>query len=298
MQSILITGGSGFIGSYLVPRLQSSGKTVSVIGRKISSNFSSFKWDIDKKTIDSKCLDGIGTIIHLSGAGIADKRWTTNYKKEILESRINSSALLFETLKSVPNTVHTVISASAIGYYGDTGNVWVEEDFRGPEDFLGTTCKEWEKSVRQFEGMGIRVAILRIGLVLAKNNGVLPALTLPIKYFLGAPLGNGKQYMSWIHIEDLCRMFDFVIDNKKMHGVYNAVAPGPVTNKIFTKQIAKIIHRPIWPINVPSFLLKLILGEKAAIVLRGQRVSSEKIRMAGFNFLHNDLENTLKLLLI
>lgn len=297
IDNILITGGSGFLGSRILNHLQSKGMKVSTLGRKKNNSGSSFLWDIENKKMDPDSLSGIGTIIHLAGAGIADKRWTSSYKKEIIDSRINSTSLLFDTLKSVPNTVHTVISASAIGFYGDTGEVWVEEDFHAPEDFLGETCMEWEKASQSFKDLGIRVVIFRIGLVLDKNRGVLPAISLPVKLFVGAPLGTGKQYMSWIHIEDLCRMFSFAVDEKKMHGIYNAVAPKPVTNGSFIKLTGKIIRRPIWPFNVPSFILKLILGEKAVIVLHGQRVSSEKIRMAGFNFIHTDLEKTLTLLL-
>ncbi len=297
IESILITGGSGFLGSQIMNHLQLKGMKVSTLGRKKNNSGSSFLWDIKNKKMDPDSLSGIGTIIHLAGAGIADKRWTRSYKKEIIDSRIKSISLLFDTLKSVPNSVHTVISASAIGFYGDSGDVWVEEDFHAPEDFLGETCIEWEKASQRFEELGIRVVIFRIGLVLDKNHGVLPAISLPVKLFVGSPLGTGKQYMSWIHIEDLYRMFSFAVDEKKMHGIYNAVAPKPVTNDSFIKLIGKIIHRPIWPFNVPSFILKLILGEKAVIVLNGQRVSSEKIRMAGFNFIHTDLEKTLTLLL-
>ena len=297
IESILITGGSGFLGSHIFQHFQSKGFKVSTLSRKVNNSGSSYLWDIENKKMDPASLSDIGTIIHLAGAGIADKRWTNSYKKEIIDSRIKSTALLYDTLKSVPNSVHTVISASAIGYYGDTGDVWVEEDFHAQEDFLGKTCMEWEKASQRFKESGIRVVIFRIGLVLDKNRGVLPAISLPVKLFAGAPLGNGKQYMSWIHIEDLCRMFYFALGEKKMHGTYNAVAPKPVTNDSFIKLIGKIIHRPIWPFNVPSFILKLILGEKAVIVLNGQRVSSEKIRKAGFNFIHSDLEKTLTLLL-
>ncbi len=297
MEKVLITGGNGFLGSHLIPHLKSMGKEVSVLGRKLNSSVSSYLWDVEKRSMDVSCFSGAGTIIHLAGAGIADKRWTNSYKKEIVNSRVDSATLLFEKLKSTPNRVNTFISASAVGYYGDTGDVWIEEDFRAPEDFMGTTCMEWEKAARQFETLGLRVVIFRIGLVLAKNGGVLPALALPVKLFAGAPLGNGRQYMSWIHINDLCRLFNFAIDKNNIHGIYNAVSPGPVTNQIFIKKIGSAIHRPVWPFNIPSFLLKIFLGEKAAIVLNGQRVSNEKIRMAGFNFLHTDLDKCLTELL-
>jgi uncharacterized protein (TIGR01777 family) len=296
-KNILITGGKGFLGSHLIPLLESQGKMVKIIGRSPRSGQNSYVWDVENRTIDLSALSGTETIIHLAGAGIANKRWTKSYKKEIIESRIKSAALLFETLKSNPNSVHTFISASAIGYYGDTGNVWAEEDFHETENFLGETCKQWEASAKQFESLGIRVVIFRIGIVLAKDGGVLPIQALPVKFFVGSPLGTGEQFLSWIHIDDLCNMFSFAIDNKSVHGTYNAVAPGPVTNKEFIRQLGKAVHRPIWPVKVPAFILKIILGEKASIVLESQRVSSEKIRMAGFNFLHIDLQKNLNELL-
>ena len=294
MANVLITGGSGFLGSHLISHLHSEGKSVSVLGRTITNNISSFLWNIEKQTMDESAISGKDTIIHLAGAGIANKRWTSSYKKEIIESRVKSAGLLFEKIKKIPNTIKTFISASAIGYYGDAGDVWVEEDFHAPEDFMGKTCIEWEKSARQFESLGIRVIIFRIGLVLSKDGGVLPALVLPVKFFAGAPLGNGKQYMSWIHIIDLCRLFSFAIDNRKINGTYNAVAPSPVTNKTFIKNLGGALHRPVWPFNIPAAIMKLILGEKAAIVLNGQRVSNKKIRMAGFNFQYTDFNKTLK----
>ena len=247
--------------------------------------------------MDISAFKDTGTIIHLAGAGIADKRWTPSYKRQILESRIQSAELLFESLKKMPGHVHTFISASAVGFYGDSGDAWVDEGFHSKDDFLGTVCREWEKSARRFETLGIRIVILRIGIVLAKDGGALPPLALPVKLFAGAPLGSGNQYLSWIHINDLVRIFYFAVKNKKMHGVYNAVAPGPVTNKTITREIASVIKRFVWPFRIPAFILKMILGEKATIVLEGQRASSEKIRMSGFEFNHSDLHKTLKELL-
>ena len=293
----LITGASGLLGSYLIPHFQQEEIPVSIIGRKKTQNTDSFVWDIEKKIIPEDALKDTGTIIHLAGAGISDKRWTKSYKKEIIDSRVKSANLIFEKLKHEKHNVKTYISASAIGYYGENGNTWVEEGIQYNNGFLSETCRIWEDSALQFEKLGIRVVIIRIGLVLAKNGGVLPAIALPVKLFAGAPLGSGKQYMSWIHIEDLCHMFSFAVKNEKIRGVYNAVAPGPVTNKEFTKEIASTLHRPVWPVNVPAVLLKLILGEKAAIVLDGQRVSSEKIRMTGFEFKHTELKKVLKELL-
>jgi uncharacterized protein (TIGR01777 family) len=297
MNSILITGGSGFLGSHLIPYLKSKGKSVSIIGRKIHPEHTSFTWDLNKKIMDESALSGIGSIIHLSGAGIADKRWTPSYKKEIINSRIKSAELLFNTLKKNNHQVRTLISASAVGYYGDSGSTWVEEDFKAPENFLGSTCIEWEKASKKFEELGIRVVIFRIGFILANDGGALPVMAKPVRFYIGSPLGSGEQYISWIHIDDLCRMFLLAIDDKKIHGVYNAVTQNPIQNSSFVKLIGKTLQRPVWPLNVPSFLLKMILGEKAALVLESQRVSSEKIRMTGFVFKHVDAEEALKSIL-
>lgn len=293
MEKILITGGSGFIGSHLVKHLVSQNKSVAVLGRSIKKNVSSYTWNIESGYLDENAFQEKDTIIHLAGAGIADERWTKSYKQKIIDSRVKSAALLFEKLKTHKHNVTTFISASAIGYYGETGDVWAEETFHSKEDFLGITCTEWERAARQFETLGIRVVIFRLGLILSPTGGALPVLAKPVKLYVGAPLGSGKQYMSWIHIEDVCRLFTFAIDNRKLNGVYNAVAPGPVTNHDFTTYLGKALHRPVWPINVPSFLLRLILGEKASIALEGQRVSSEKIRLAGFEFKHLDLAQVL-----
>ena len=294
MSKILISGGSGFLGSKLIPHLKSKGYDCSILSRKIESGISSFHWDIKRQTIDLNAFDQCNTIIHLAGAGLANKRWTNSYKNEIKESRIKSAQLLFDSLKKLPqHRIQTFISASAIGYYGNTGDTWVEEDFHGTEDFLGEICTAWEKASHQFEQLGIRVVIFRIGLVLDRKEGILPALAIPAKFFLGACLGSGKQFMSWIHHEDLIRMFSHAIEHKDMHGVYNAVAPGPVIQHEFLRTLCSAIHRPLWPFPVPGFLLNLFLGEKASLVLDGQRVSSEKIRMTDFHFQHTDLRKTL-----
>lgn len=294
MTKILISGGSGFLGSHLIPYLQSKDHDVSILSRKIQPDTPTFLWDIEKQTIDPAAFHDTDAIIHLAGSGIASGRWTLEYKKEILNSRTQSAYLLYRELKKNPgHKVKTLIAASAIGYYGDPGNQWVDENFKGADDFMGRVCSEWEKSTSRFAELGIRVIILRIGLVLAPDGGVLPAISTPIRYCIGAPLGNGKQYMSWIHINDLIRMIAFILDEDKTNGIYNAVSPVPVMHDEFMKMLGIALNRPIWPFHIPEFILKTILGEKAVIVLNGQRVSSEKIRMAGFNFLHTDLKNSL-----
>ncbi len=299
MSTILITGGTGLVGTHLSKLLRENGHEVVILSRspKNSAN-KSFVWDPKKGVFPLEALEKTEIIVHLAGAGVADHYWTTAYKEKILSSRTETAEVLFKALQNNKNKVHSFIAASAIGYYGDCGETWINEMRPAADDFLGNTCKVWEKSSLQFESLGIRVAMMRIGIVLAKESGALPPLRKVVKYFAGAPLGSGKQYMSWIHIDDLCRQFLFAIENKNINGPYNAVAPSPVTNTFFTKMLGKILHRPIWPIHVPAFLMKLILGEKAVVVLNGQRVSNEKIRSAGFEYKFNDLQLSLEDLLI
>ena len=299
MSTILISGGTGLIGKHLAKLLTNHGHSVALLSRSSShSELKTFVWNPETNLFPIEAFNETEIIIHLAGAGIADHSWTKAYKHEILHSRIDSAALLFETLKSNKHKVHTFIASSAIGYYGNSGEVWVDETRPAADDFLGNTCKDWEKSSMQFESLGLRVAIMRIGIVLAKESGALPPMMKAVKLFAGAPFGNGKQYMSWIHIDDLCRQFQFAIDNDKVRGVYNAVAPSPVENSFFMKTLGKILHRPIWPINVPAFLMKIILGEKAVIVLNGQRVTNEKIRLEGFKYKFIDVRVALEDLLL
>lgn len=297
--NILISGGSGLVGSHLSQLLTEKGHHVAILSRsaKSSSPYQTFVWNPDKGIFPVEALENTEVIIHLAGAGIADKRWTSSYKEEILKSRTESANLIFRSLKNNKHKVHTYISSSAVGYYGDCGDAWIDELRPPADDFMGNVCDDWEKSAIQFETLGIRVARIRTGVVLANGSGALPVLALSVKLFAGAPLGSGQQYIPWIHIEDLSKMYLFAIDNKSVHGAYNASAPTPVTNKHFTQLLGRVLHRPIWPIAVPGFLLKLLLGEKAVVVLNGQRTTSEKIRLAGFNFQFTDAELALKNLL-
>lgn len=254
-------------------------------------------WDPDSGTMDSRALENIDAVVHLAGAGIADSRWTPERKKEIRDSRVRSAELLFTEMEKNHQRIKVFVSASAIGYYGNTGEEWVSETHPPDSGFLGETCSKWEESVRHIESLGIRVVILRIGIVLSSEGGALPEMAKPIRYFAGAPLGSGRQYISWIHLEDLCRMFLHAIENEQMHGVYNAVGPNPVSNKEFTKIIAKVLGRPLWPFSVPAAVMKLILGERAQLVLNGQRVSGEKILSSGFEFKNKNLFSAVQSLL-
>jgi uncharacterized protein (TIGR01777 family) len=248
--------------------------------------------------MDPKALIGVDAIIHLAGAGIAEKRWTPERKKEILESRTQSSELLFETLKSSPNQVKAVISATAIGYYGlTTLDQWCTEESPAGTDFLATVTKAWEDSLKSTETLDKRLIMLRIGVVLSNKGGALLEMAGPVKWGVGAPLGSGKQWVSWIHVEDLCRMFLHALENENMAGVYNAVAPNPVTNRELNKAIAQALHRPLTLPPVPEFVLKIILGEMTQIVVNGARVSCDKIKSTGFEFIFADARGAVKNLL-
>ncbi len=297
---VLVTGGTGLVGTRLTSLLIEKGYQVRYLSRNPSkvSEVESFSWDIDRQTIDEKALDGVDYIIHLAGAGVADKKWTIQRKKEILQSRTKSTEVLRSALANKDHQVKAFISASAVGYYGwDTGGVWKKEDSRFGDDFLATVTKSWEAEVDQVEKLGIRVAMLRIGIVLSDKGGALKELTKPIKWGAGAALGKGDQYMSWIHLDDLCKMFIHALENDTIQGIYNAVAPNPVTNKELSKLSAKVLGKPFFLPNVPGFVLKLALGEMASMVLGGNRVSSEKIQNDGFMFTYPEVEPALNDLL-
>ena len=297
---ILITGASGLVGTRLTEILLQHGYSVAHLGRsKKDDKIKSFVWNVDKFVIEPGTLLGITTIIHLAGAGIADKRWSANRKAEILQSRIQSTALLYEELKKGHHSVTDFISASAIGYYGfdDGEKVFTEESPPG-NDFLAQVSKQWEREVDKISALNIRVVKLRFGVVLSAEGGALKEMAKPIKLFAGSPIGTGDQKISWIHIDDLCALFLKVIAEEQMSGVYNAVGPHPVTNRALTIAIAKVLKKPLLIPAVPAFILRLLLGEMADLVLKGNWVSSERIQRAGFKFQFNNLEHALTNLLL
>ncbi len=253
-----------------------------------------FVWDVDKGYIESGTFDGVDAIVHLAGAGVAEKRWTEARKQEILDSRTKSSDLIIQELEKTTMKPKAFISASAIGVYGfDTGEAWINENSKQGKDFLAQVTQAWEAHVEPVEALGLRLLKFRIGVVLSKGGGALEKIRKPIMLGAGAPLGTGKQLMSWIHIDDLCRLIIYGIENQELKGVFNAVASTPETNDDFTQTVAKIEKKPLILPNVPAFALKLLLGEMANIVLGGNRVSNQKIRDAGFDFQFEDLENAL-----
>lgn len=281
---ILISGGTGFLGNNLKRLFAEKKYHVGILTRGMATDADTFQWDIKNNFIDPGAFENSDTIINLAGASIAKGRWTAKRKKEIIDSRVKSTALIFDKLKSTTHRVKTFVSASAIGIYGDTGVQWVDENTSAANDFLGTTCTRWETEASRFSELGIRVVKVRVGIVLDKNGGALPELSRLVNYFIGSPLGAGTQFMSWIHVNDLSAIFLKAVQDESMKGSYNAVAPNPVTNKDFMRTLAKVMHRPLLPLPVPSFILKLILGEKSKIILDSQRASCKKLQGAGFNF--------------
>jgi len=255
-------------------------------------------WNVKEKKIDLAAVQKADHIIHLAGAGVVDKRWSTAYKKEIQDSRTQSSALIVDTLKQHVNKVQTIVSASAIGWYGADTAATIETGFieTSPADgqFLGETCRLWEESVDAATSLGIRVVKLRTGIVLSNDGGALVEFKKPLRAGLATILGSGKQMVSWIHIDDLCRMYIDAIQNPALQGAYNAVAPKPVTNKTLTLDLARIVRNKFFiPVYVPSFVLKIMLGESSIEVLKSCTVSCEKIKQTGFTFLYPDIEPAL-----
>ena len=298
---ILITGATGLIGSKLVALLLQNGVTVHYLTtskKKIESkpNYHGFYWNPNQGIIDENALMGVDSIIHLAGATIS-KRWTSKYKQEIIESRILSSNVLFKALKDNPNSVKQIVSASAIGIYPDNlTKLYNEEETEVDDSFLGKVVLKWEDSVNKFKLLNIKVAKIRTGLVLSEQGGALSEMVKPIKMGLGSPFGSGKQMQSWIHIQDLVELYFFAVQNE-LNGIYNAVAPNPVTNKKLTQEIADVLKKPLFMPNIPQFLMKMILGEMHCILFASQNVSSKKIENEGFNFQFKLLDKALKNLL-
>ena len=305
MPTVLITGGTGLIGKFLTSHLTSRGYEVIILTRKlVASNtkegISYAIWNVESQQIDIDALVKADYIIHLAGAGVMDKRWTAGYKKEIVESRTKSSQLLLSALQQNSNKVKAVLSVSAIGWYGQNPDealpLWsgfIETD-EADSGFLGSTCKLWEQSIEPVTSLGKRLVKLRLGIVLSNEGGAFVEFKKPICYGIAAILGSGKQIISWVHIDDVCRMFIYAIENENLSGTYNAVAPEPVTNKKLIIKTADLLRKSFYiPVHVPNFFLKLILGEKSIEVLKSATVSCDKIKKAGFTFLYPSVDAAL-----
>lgn len=295
---ILITGANGLIARKLAEKLDKE-FTVRFLTRK-KKKAHEFEWDLKKGSVDQAAFDNVSHIIHLAGANISEKRWTDARKKELISSRVDSARLLMDGVKKQNIRLKSFISASGINYYGTetTEKIYTEDDPAG-KDFLSEVVVLWEKAADEFRknGLAERVVKLRTAVVLSEKEGALKKLMVPVEYGIGSPLGTGKQYMPWIHLEDIASMYEYAVKNHSLEGAYNAVAPEHATNAAFTKEVAAVLNRPFIMPNVPAFLLKLIFGELSVAVLEGSRASAKKIMDSGFSFMFPDLHTALQDLL-
>jgi len=295
--TILVTGATGLIGQELVGLLLQNGHTVHYLSTSkyklvSNANYKGFYWNPKTNEIDFAAFTDVETIVHLAGASVA-KRWTADYKEEIVQSRVLSTQLLYKTLQQIPHKVTQIVAASAVGIYPNSLNaIYHEADLDIDDSFLGNVVKRWENEVSQFEKLEMMVTKIRIGLVLAKNGGALQEMAKPIRLGLGAAFGSGNQYQSWIHIHDLATIFYFVIQ-QQLAGVFNGVSPYPVTNEDLTKAIAKTLEKPLFLPNVPQFVMKLILGEMHEMLFSSQNVSSRKLLDENFQFKYASLDKAL-----
>ncbi|WP_256003721.1 TIGR01777 family oxidoreductase [Pedobacter deserti] len=294
-KQILITGATGMIGKKLIAALQDKGYGISVLSRAphASPDVKTYLWNISSGKIDPACLDGVEAIIHLAGENVAAKKWTEQQKQRIVDSRVKSTELLYKTIKQTGAPVQVMISASAVGYYGDSGDEILTETATPGYDFLASCCQQWEEAVDRGRSLGLRIVKLRTGVVLDKSSGALSALEKPIRLFVGAPIGTGRQWVPWIHIDDIVNMYVGALSDPLYLGAYNACAPFPVTNETLTKQLAKKLSRPAWPIHVPEKVMQMIMGEMSSIVLMSSNTSAQKILDQGFQFRYTYLEDAL-----
>lgn len=296
MKHILITGGSGFVGTHLTNFLNAKGFEVSWLIRKINTHIDipQYLWNWRNKKIETKAIENTDAIIHLAGANINGKRWNIKWKKEIYDSRIKSTEFLFETIAKQPNKLKAFIGSSATGYYGcqTTEKIFTESDLPG-KDFLAETSADWERAIHRFNAIGIRTTIIRTGIVLSENSPAFKRISLPIRFGLGASIGSGKQFFPWIHLDDLCGIYLKAISDENFKGVYNAAAPEHITNSLLTKTIAVHFKIPVWLPNIPPPVIKILFGEISDLLLNGSRISSEKIIKAGFEFKYKSIRNFL-----
>lgn len=295
---VLITGANGLIAKELSGKLEKQ-YTVRLLTRK-KKHENEFEWDLENGIVDEAAFEDLSHVIHLAGAGVAEKRWTDERKKEIISSRVDSAGLILKTLQKKNLKLKSFTSASGINYYGTetTEKIFTEQDAPG-DDFLSEVTILWEQAADKFSDQEVaeRVVKLRTGVVLSEKEGALKKILPTLKAGIGSPLGTGKQYMPWIHIQDICSMYEFALKNPEPQGAFNAVAPEHATNKDLTEKAARVLKKPLLMPNVPGFILKLIFGELSVAVLEGSRASCEKIQSAGFQFKFPCLEEALEDLL-
>lgn len=295
MAKVLITGASGLVGTRLTELLKAQGYEVNKLGRagKGRRKPGTFNWDLTTGEVDERAFEGVSAIVHLAGAGIADQRWTNSRKKEIIDSRVKSAELLFNYLKNNKHTVKTMVSASAVGYYGDCGAEKVSEEHAPGTDFLADVCKQWEASVHQFDSIGLRPVRCRFGIVLSKDGGALPELTKTIPIGIAGYFAKDNLYYPWIHIDDVCGILVHAIETETMNGAYNTTAPKPLLIKELMQKIVEAKKSNAILTPVPPLAIKLMLGEKSALVLQSQRCSADKIIKSGYRFRYGKIEDAL-----
>ncbi len=299
MKTILITGGSGLVGRKLSRLLIEKGYKVIWLSREryVKAEIPRYRWDYQRGEIEKEAVEQADIIIHLAGSNLGEDSWTRVKKQSIVESRVQTAQLLLDTVKSLDKKLDAFISASAIGYYGVkiTDTIFTEEDAPTDSDFLSRTCRKWEDAAFRFQDeLNVRTVALRTAFVISKNSEAFKKMVLPTRFGLGAPIGSGRQYLTWIHIEDLCHMYLKAVEDTTMQGVYNAVSPEFINNADFMHTLARVMRRPFFMPHVPRFIMRLIMGEAADMVLGGSRISSKKIQDAGYKFQYDTSKKAIR----
>jgi len=300
MEKVLITGASGLVGTRLTELLLAKGYEVNTVGRQTADDrpqknaVAQFTWEIGSGMMDTKAFEGVSAIIHLAGAGVADRRWSDERKKEIIDSRVKSAKLIFDFLRNNKHEVKTFISASAVGYYGNCGDELVTEERKAGKGFLAEVCKQWEQSAKQFSKLGIREVRCRIGIVFSKNGGALPELTKTIPLGVASYFAKSNLYYPWVHIDDVCGIMIHALEIENVNGAYNTTAPLPLPMKDLMKEILAAKKSRAVLVPAPPFAIKLALGEMSEMLLSSQRCSAEKILKSGYKFRFEEIEDALK----
>ncbi len=300
---VIISGGSGLVGSALARDLAGEGHEVIILSRspeqnraRYSANIQVVGWDGKTAAGWGSVVDGADAIVNLAGANIAGGRWTDARKQKIIQSRVEPGMAIVAAVKQAKIKPKVLIQSSAIGYYGSRDDEKITETAKPGAEFQSQVCIAWENSTAAVEDLGVRRAIIRSGIVLDKRQGALPRMVLPFKFFIGGPIGSGKQWVSYISITDEVRAIRFLIENANAAGIYNLTTPNPLRNKDFERAIGKTVGRPsIFP--VPSFMMQLLFGEMSTVLLNGQRVLPERLLEAGFKFEHPDAASALQAVL-
>ena len=290
---VAITGASGLIGDALRKSFEANGvEVLAVSRRKNLPALQTITWDIETDRFDASALEGVDAVVHLAGEPVA-QRWSNTTKKTIRQSRVQGTKLLVEGLKSLSKRPKVIVSASAVGFYGDRGDQELDELSAPGTGFLPNMCQEWERETMKALGLGIRAVVVRTGIALSTRGGALAKMLLPFRLGLGGPVGGGRQWMPWIHIDDVVAAYRYVISNQDIVGAVNATAPNPVTNGDFSRALGRALSRPA-VLPAPGFALKLLFGQMAEIVLEGQRVVPKKLQESGFEFRHRNIEEALR----